>query len=486
MNLRLFSFIAAFVVVLAGVSIAGSSAPTPADACHGGHCHGEHLLPIVYVHGGSGSAAQFEGQAMRFASNGYPNVVRALDRFSEEIQPVDEQMDDFFDAVMAETGDDQIFVLSHSYGSLLMKDWLNSSPERSAKVAKFISLDSSSAGENPECPGNPEPVDCIGIYREENPNYMGPITYRLPLHGHTQSVTSAESFAIQYEYFTGKEPKTTLVVPEFPWLVTIAGRAVYFPANTPVDGSTLQIWEVDGDTGARKYSSPKEVIDIGPTGEFGPVRVNGNKHYEFTLIRPDVEFLTHYYFQPFLRDDHLIRLLATPADSPVLTYTPTGPDHAALVVLRYFEWWSDQGAMNDTLSVTTTSPAWDDDPVNPTPPTLNILSDPLVAPRSAFTLGIHAHDANEDKLSTLARVFPFYLMSFQTGVDIWMPATEPPDGTITFTNEPRGDTTLPQTITIPNWASEDHRVLVQLNTYFQDINSWREYIWYLLRGLFGD
>ena len=41
---------------------------------------------------------------------------------SEEIQPVDEQMDDFFDAVMAETGDDQIFVLSHSYGSLLMKN----------------------------------------------------------------------------------------------------------------------------------------------------------------------------------------------------------------------------------------------------------------------------------------------------------------------------------------------------------------------------
>jgi pimeloyl-ACP methyl ester carboxylesterase len=473
MKSKLFGVVAA-VLVLAGVLVAGSSVPTTADASNGGLCNGERCLPIVYVHGGSGSAAQYDVQAQRFASNDYPNVVRALDRVDAGPQPVDEQMDDFFDAVMAETGDDQIYVLAHSYGALLMKDYLNSSPERSAKVAKFVSLDSSSAGENPECPGNPEPVDCIGIYRLENPNYMGPITYRLALHGHTQSVTSAESFAIQYEYFTGREPKTTLVLPEPPGQVEIGGRVVYFPANTPVEGSTLQIWEVDGDTGARIAAVPKQVIEIGPTGNFGPIKVNGMKNYEFTLYRTDVDFITHYYFQPSIRDNYLIRLLATPADSPVLTYTPMGPDHAALVVLRYFEWWSDQGAMNDTLWVTTKSPAWDDDPVNPTPPTLNILSNSLVAPRSAFTIGIHAHDANEDEVSTLQRVFPFYLMSFQTGVDIWMPTTEPPDGTITLTNEPRGDTTLPQTINIPNWASEGHRVLVEFNSYFQDINSWPE------------
>jgi len=475
MNLRLFRFIAAFVVVLAGAFVAGSAVPTTADACH----HGKRLLPIVYVHGGSGSAAQYEGQAMRFASNGYPNVVRALDRVDESIQPYNEQMDDFFDAVMAETGDDQIYVVSHSYGSLLMKEYLNSSPERSAKVAKYISVDSASAGENPECPGNPEPVDCIGIYREENPNYMGPNTYRVALHGHTQCVTSEESFAIQYEYFTGKKPWTTRVIAEPPGQVEISGRAVYFPANTPVEGSTLQIWEINADTGHRKGSHPKKVIEIGADGDFGPVRVNGNKHYEFTLLRTDVDFETNYYFQPFIRDDHLIRLLATPADSPLLRITAKGPDHTAVVVLRYFEWWSDQDPMNDTLWVTTSSPAWDDDPDNPTPPTLNVLSNPLVATRSSFTLGIHAHDSlfaldsPMDKVSTLKPI-TYFQTSFQTGVDIWMPATEPPDGTITFTNEPRGDTTLPQTITIPNWASEGHRVLVQFNTYFQDINSWPE------------
>jgi len=29
-------------------------------------------MPVIFVHGGAGSAAQFESQAMRFTSNGYP------------------------------------------------------------------------------------------------------------------------------------------------------------------------------------------------------------------------------------------------------------------------------------------------------------------------------------------------------------------------------------------------------------------------------
>ena len=32
----------------------------------------DNVLPIVFVHGQSGSAQQFESQAMRFTSNGYP------------------------------------------------------------------------------------------------------------------------------------------------------------------------------------------------------------------------------------------------------------------------------------------------------------------------------------------------------------------------------------------------------------------------------
>jgi pimeloyl-ACP methyl ester carboxylesterase len=479
MNLRLFGFIAAFALVLAGALVAGSSTSAPADACHGGHCYGEPTLPIVFVHGGAGSGAQYEVPAQRFASNGYPNVIRGIDRLSSLIKPINEQLDEYFDAVMAETGDDQIYVAAHSAGTSIMVGYLNSSPERSARVAKYINIDGAK-GET--CPGNPEPVPCLNISQSGS---LGPNNVNFPQFQHTQCVTAVESFVEQYKFLTGKEPKTTLVVPEFPWFVTIAGRAIYFPANTAAEGSTLEIWEVDGDTGARKHSSPKEVIDIGADGEWGPVRVNGNKHYEFTLYRTDVDYITHYYFQPFIRDNHLIRLLVAPADSALYENTPKGPDHTFVIMLRYFDYLTGAESENDTLWVTTTSPAWDDDPVNPTPPTLNILSEPNIAPR-ANKLGIHAGDFGLDKVSTLLRDDWFYSQFFQTGVDIWMPATEPPDGTITFVNEPGKYPTLPQTMNIPNWSSDNHRILVMPNAYFQEVNSWCEYIWYLLRGLFGD
>jgi pimeloyl-ACP methyl ester carboxylesterase len=467
MNFRLFRFIAAFMVVLAGAFVAGSAVPTTADACH----HGQRLLPIVFVHGGAGSGAQYEVQAQRFASNGYPNLVTGLDRVSSAIQPVNEQMDDFFDAVMAETGADQIYVVAHSAGTSAMVSYLNSSPERSARVAKYINID---GAKGDVCPGNPEPVDCLNISQSGS---LGTNNVNFPQFQHTQCVTAAESFVEQYKFLTGREPWTTLVLPEPPGQVEVGGRVILFPANTAAEGTTLEIWEIDGDTGHRISAHPKKVMEIGADGNFGPIHVNGKKYYEFTLYRTDVDYITHYYFQPFIRDNYLLRLLVAPPDSALYEHTPRGPDHTALIILRYFDYLTGAESENDTLWVTTSSPAWDDDPVNPTPPTLNILSEANIAPRT-FKLGIHAFDVGIDKVSTLLREDWFYTQAFQTGVDIWMPATEPPDGTITLVNEPGKFPTLPQTMNIPNWSSENHRVLVMPNAYFQEINSWPWWPWW--------
>ena len=47
--------------------------------------------------------------------------------------------------------------------------------------------------------------------------------------GHTQSVTSPESFAAQYEFLTGTAPTTTLILPERPHDVEIAGPRAQLP-----------------------------------------------------------------------------------------------------------------------------------------------------------------------------------------------------------------------------------------------------------------
>ena len=98
-------------------------------------------------------------------------------------------------------------------------------------------------------------------------------------------------------------------------------------------------------------------------------------------------------------------------------------------------------------------------------------------------IGVHIHDRGEpvsdvnaepDGVSSL-QVIPFFdAQPFQTGIDVFMPATEPADGTITFRNEPRGDASRPQVLNIPNWASEGHAISANLNDYVQGINTWAQ------------
>jgi len=466
-----FTFSHSVIIILSIIVFLFTGLPVIAKSLYAG----EKALPIVFVHGGAGSAAQYETQAMRWASNDYPNVVTGIDYNSllPNSESLYQMLDAYFDALMEETGNNQIYVVAHSRGTRLLVDYLNSSSERSARVAKYINIDGATGS---SCPGNPAPINCLNISRGGT---MGSNNVYLTDHGHTQCVTSVQSFVAQYKFFTGKDPKTTLILPEPPGQVEIAGKVVNFPENTGVNGAILEIWEVHGDSGIRKDSSPMTVINLDATGEFGPIKINGQKYYEFAVRRFDTERVTHYYRQPFIRSNYLIRLLSSPPNSGIITNTVTGPDHSAAIIIRYKEWWSDQEAANDTLWVTTKSPSWKNHANYP--PALNILSNTGIAPRTANKIGIHVFDTDfsmvdkkGDKISTLDPISYFFGQIFQTGVDLWMPATDPPDGMITFTNEPRGDTTRPQTINVPNWASDKHRISIQFNDYVQDINTWGE------------
>jgi hypothetical protein len=54
-----------------------------------------------------------------------------------------------------------------------------------------------------------------------------------------------------------------------------------------------------------------------------------------------------------------------------------------------------------------------------------------------------------------------------------MPATDPPNGTITFTHEQRREGT--QVINVPNWSSEaGHGMTVTFRDWIQDIDAWGE------------
>ena len=78
------------------------------------------MNPIIFVHGGSGSGAQFESQGMRFTSNGYPRShIAVVEYDSSSLSPGDSAEAAFvyglIDARIAElqaaTGKAQVFTV---------------------------------------------------------------------------------------------------------------------------------------------------------------------------------------------------------------------------------------------------------------------------------------------------------------------------------------------------------------------------------------
>jgi pimeloyl-ACP methyl ester carboxylesterase len=392
-------------------------------------------VPIVFVHGYLGSGAQYRSPAMRFASNGYPaNRIRAFDYNFDS-----SGLDAFIDGVRREFGVDKVYVAAHSLGTAVMLSYLLN-PTTAAKVAKYVALDG---------------VGAICLWGTQCTS----ITAASMGQTHIEASLSPESFARQYQFFLGQAPATTTITPT-PGTIQIAGRALYFQVNQPAAGSTGQLWAINGSTGVRTTATPQATFTIGADGNFGPLNVTSGQPYEITISRSDTGVM-HYYYQPFIRSTYLLRLQVPQAGSAQLTNTNVGPNHAAIVVLRYREWWRSHGAQNDDITLSTTSAAGNQ-------PATNILSRV-----TGDIAGVHAHDnAASPRQTTLDPLNYFSSQPFQTGVDVYMPAAATPNGTIHITNNPRGNAARQQVVNVPNWASlingnQRQAMLVEFNDYVQ-------------------
>ena len=355
-----------------------------------------------------------------------------------------------------------MYLVGHSLGTFVSNSYLGD-PARAAKIAKYIGIDGSS---NPTCGLAGPELDCMGIWQGTNTTgNVGGNNVRLSPQTHVQVATSAESFAAQYAFFTGEQPETMLVLPEPPGQVEISGRAVEFPQNVGAAGATLEVWQVDSETGARTESEPHATLTVATDGSWGPVRVNGQQHYELFVIRAG--FLGHhFYFQPWLRSSNLVRLNLAPPNSQIVANTNLSDNHTAATIVRQKEWWTTHpSGQNDVLSVRTQSPSRGDQPA------VNALTKVT----SNGVIGIHLHDAAASPGDSTLDLLPFFpTQAFQTGVDVFMPAAEPPDGTVSFVNIPRGDATRPQQLNVPNLRSSSDRVTVTFNDFVQDLNTWGE------------
>ena len=408
----------------------------------------DEALPIVFVHGFAGSAQQFQSQAQRFVMNGYPaERLRAYehDGVATDIPGFVAGLDEMIDEARETFGTEKVFLMGHSRGTAVSSQYL-SDAARAAKVEKYVALDG--AG----CEG--VSVPCVAPAQTTNtrPGQTDP----LPGQKHVEVATSKESFVVQFKHFFGREPKLIDIVKQNAPVV-ISGRAVNFPANTGREGITLEHWELD-ENGKRVGSDPKAKFELGADGAWGPVTVDPDKHYEQVLLSPDMPNQHHFYAQPFLRSSQFVRLLSGPADADSRVHTNTSEHHAALVLIRMREWTGD-----DKVEVSTKSESGDQEAKN------IITADVGNAASMRPPISIFVHDDTATpEVSSLLLLDWFPMQPFQTGVDLFIPANETPDGTITLLNIPRGDTAKPQTIRIPNWASSKHTLTVMFDDYPRD------------------
>jgi hypothetical protein len=449
----------ALLVALALVLVTGCARPWPGGG-HPGGGHGRHRPdhPIVFVHGFAGSAAQFESQAMRFTSNGYPaDWIGALEYDSlfglATMEQVWANLDAEIDRILDDTGAAKVDLAGHSLGTTVLHGYLTSSAERAGRVAHYVNLDGRTAA------APPGGVPTLAVWGMGDPSreIVGAENYRDPSQSHVEVATSAETFGVMYEFLTGRAPRTTDIVPEPPGRVEIAGRASIFLTNEGPAGATLELWRVSPATGHRLTGEPEVSQVLPEDGSFGPWRVNGRKTYELVLSRGATAH--HFYTPPFVRSSHLVRLLTSEPGTGLDLLRDTSDHHTSLTLVRNQEIWGDQDAGSDVLTVAGQA-----------------LATPAIAPQAKRVIGLFAFDRGVDGVSDLSQpIAALFALPFLSGGDLFLPATTPPDGTIRIETVARSGTGEREVINVPNWASSSHHVSVMLRDWSQEDDTfpWR-------------
>lgn len=446
---------------------------TPANAF--GHKHLANMRPMVFVHGYTGSAQQFEWQAMRFASNGYPqSYLNAFEYDSPNYFTTAPQvlaaLDARIDAILQETGADQVELLGHSLGTYVSQTYL-SNPAWAAKVAHYVNLDGAGAA------APPGGVPTLALWAEFRfvpgspiPTIVGAENYLLPKQPHNEAATSPESFALMYKFFTNKDPKSTAVLPDRDGRIKLAGKAALYPQNIGVAGSTVEIYELNADTGARKHRRPEASYPIDETGNFGPFRARAGAYYEINIAREGGNH--HFYIEPRIRSDYFIRLNTAPLGQGLGQLMTRNPDQTNLIITRNREWLGDQNdGFNDILAING----------------INIVNaDNAYA--SHMLVAYFICDWESDQVTNLTPPIPVPQLNttFLSAVDLYLFGATPPDATIAIVSIPRGNCGTMHMINVPNWAiinqgaTFSDSVSVQLNDYIEGRcdETWDDHGWH--------
>lgn len=424
--------------------------------------------PILFVHGGAGSAAQFESQAQRFLANGVPLSYLNVYEYNTRLNPTEQEVENnaginaMIDELLQANDAEQVDLIGHSMGTMVSQLYLNT-PENAAKVAHYVNVDGQPAE---ALPGG---VPTLAMWGQASPDeeIVDALNDHNAEQSHIQVCTSAESFAKIFEFFTGTTPATNQIPPAAEDSIDIAGRANIFPENIGAAGRTLRIYEVDPVTGFQvDPAGPVAELPIGEDGQWGPVMVTKGVTYMFALEHDTEDNADHYFYrEPFMADDYFIRLNTSNPGEGLGSYMVRSADQSNLNIGRDMEMWGDQAANNDILTV---------DGINVLTPLAAAQSNRLsslflfdMGPEEQAPSGLP--DPNYDGIDNLETPNTFFQnLPFISALDLFIPASSPPDRTISVVLTSRTGGGATQTINVPNWPSDEIRsISIQFRDFVQ-------------------
>jgi esterase/lipase len=281
------------------------------------------ILPIVFVHGYSGSGDSYTKMIEYFRANGYPaNKLYTYDWNTLDLQSAPKNtkpLRDFILDVLKKTGYDKVNLIGHSLGGSLTFNYCSNteyavSVKRLAWLAPYLK-------DRTKIPDSAIPT----LNLRSNADYVVTDTSTIPFavnrvipdKDHNEIASCKESFAEIFTFFNdGKEPVTTIQEDD---RILISGKVVSFLENAVGSGNTIEIYEVSANDGTRLSTTPVSMLHTDAKGYYSEFAAKKDTYYEFEVStgraadRP-----IHFYFEPFKNSSHVIYLRTFPPQSSFL------------------------------------------------------------------------------------------------------------------------------------------------------------------------
>jgi triacylglycerol lipase len=323
--------------------------------------------PIVFVHGNGDTAAVWYTTMWRFEANEYPrDYLFAIDFTYPNSRAIDDvpqegrssttdqmnQLSEFVDDVMDETGKDKVILIGSSRGGNAIRNYIKNGggavkvsrailcgvPNHGTVALDSMMIGSEFNGTQPFLKGLNDGSEVVGGVKfmtirsnrldkyaqpdgaalgfpgvptgvgYDSPALEGAENIVAPMLDHREVAFHGLAFLHMYEFITGVKPNRFDAIPEEEPELNgkINGMMGTIPTNIGLQGAQVEIYEVSEETGEREGEA-KHTQTTGEDGLWGPITADPDAYYEF-VITVAGHPITHIYRSPFPRSSEVIHL----------------------------------------------------------------------------------------------------------------------------------------------------------------------------------